>query len=319
MSVGDIMLIDSFITYLRCELNYSAHTVLVYRTDLRQWASFLKNSDDARVSDTTTGDNILDPRLVTTADIRAWIVNMSERKLAIVSIRRKISAVRSFYRFLARTRSINVNPAAEVTLARPPKSLPKFIPQSETNTILDSEYDRDDFISVRDRLILAMLYETGMRAAELINLKDSDVNTRGGELKVLGKRNKERIIPFGEELAEMIERYRRLRAGIALRRDALDSFFITDTGRPIYYAIVNHVVHAQLDGVVHSTRRSPHVLRHSFATDMLNNGADLNAVQKLLGHASLATTQIYTHISYRDLQQNYQLAHPRAQKKGGTP
>ncbi|MDE6131284.1 MAG: tyrosine-type recombinase/integrase, partial [Muribaculaceae bacterium] len=159
-----------------------------------------------------------------------------------------------------------------------------------------------------------MFYTTGMRAAELIGLRDADVDTRRCELKVLGKRNKERIIPFGQELQEMIELYRTLREKEIPGLQA-DEFFVRPDGQPVYYVLVNKAVHSLLDGRVSATKRSPHVLRHSCATDMLNNGADLTAVQRLLGHASLATTQIYTHLSIRDLKNNYKLAHPRAQKQ----
>ncbi|MDE6459066.1 MAG: tyrosine-type recombinase/integrase [Muribaculum sp.] len=182
--------------------------------------------------------------------------------------------------------------------------------------MLDAEIDTDDFNQVRDRLIVDMIYTTGLRASEVTGLLDADIDTARGELKVLGKRNKERIIPFGPELAKMIAQYRNLRAS-TVPPPAADEFFVRKSGEPIYRKLVYNAVHNALSGHTVARRQSPHVLRHSFATDMLNNGADLYSVQQLLGHQSLATTQVYTHITYRELKQNYQQAHPRALKKGG--
>ncbi|MDE6136087.1 MAG: tyrosine-type recombinase/integrase, partial [Muribaculaceae bacterium] len=196
-----------------------------------------------------------------------------------------------------------------------PHPLPSFIRPDETATVLDAGFDPDDFEAMRAHMVMLLLYATGMRASELTGLRDADVDTTRRELKVLGKRNKERIIPFAEEVKQTIEQYRAVRDRIV--GFTPEYFAVRPSGEPLYYGLLNRIVHSQLDGSVHSAKRSPHVLRHSFATDMLNNGADLNAVQRLLGHASLATTQVYTHLSYRDLQNNYQLAHPRAQRKGG--
>ena len=180
----------------------------------------------------------------------------------------------------------------------------------------DDSMALDDFETVRDALIVNMLYTTGMRAAELVDLDDGKVDCLACELKVHGKRNKERIIPFGKELKEMITRYRQIRNSTIGNSAPADPFFVRPDGKRVYYQLVYRVVRRTLSAArVSSSRRSPHVLRHSFATDMLNDGADLTAIQKLLGHNSLATTQRYTHLSYRELQQNYQLAHPRAQKK----
>jgi integrase/recombinase XerC len=313
------MLIESFITYLRCELNYSAYTVLYYKKHLRQWADYIAGASNTLVSTDCTNVEtpVLDPRRITTADIRAWVAALAQDGMAIVSIRAHVSAVRSFYKYLARVHGIDINPAAEVAVARPHKTLPKFIPANETNHILSTPIDTDDFTEARDRLIVDMFYTTGIRASELLGLRDANVDMSRSELKVLGKRSKERIVPFGEELTRQINNYRRLRDNIAIDSSNIGTFFVDINGKPMYYAAINKIVHAALDGNVHCDKRSPHVLRHSFATDMLNNGADISSVQRLLGHVSLATTQIYTHVSYRDLQQNYQLAHPRAQKQGG--
>lgn len=300
------MLLNSFMTYMRCELNFSVHTVSSYKRDLEQWRSWLTNGKI----------DSFDPVKVTTADLRVWLSHLSSTNLTSRSIRRKVQAVRAFYKYLNRYHGLTDNPAAELTLARGEKALPAYIRPSETATIFNADWDHDDFIATRDRLILLMFYSTGMRCSELETLIDANVNTSRGELKVLGKRNKERIIPFGKELSEMIELYRSLRDDLAGYTP--ERFFTRPTGDAMYRKLIYSIVHRQLnDAGVHSSRQSPHVLRHSFASDMLNNGADLNAVQQLLGHESLATTQVYTHITYRDLKLNYQQAHPRALKKGG--
>lgn len=297
------MYIEAFLTYTRCELNYSAHTVLSYRVDLEQWRDWM----------TGGRPDEFNPLDVTTSDLRQWILHLSNDDHDTPrTLRRKAAALRSFYRYLMKTGRIDCNPAADIILAKPGKPLPTFIRPSETKELFDDDFDRDDFIETRDRLISLMLYTTGMRRAELVGLKDVDVDCERGELKVLGKRNKERIIPFGAELNEMITLYRTLR-----RRETIaepEMFFVRPGGLPIYPMLVERVVRNVLTGHAHAARLSPHVLRHSCATDLLNNGADITAVQQLLGHSSLSTTQIYTHLTYRELKQNYQLAHPRAQK-----
>lgn len=300
------MLIDRYLTYLRCELNYSVHTVSSYSRDIRQFADFCSHGDAGQ----------FDPVAVSNSDVRAWLAFLTQKGETRRTLRRKVQSLRSLYRYLMLAGHTGRNPAADISIARPASTLPTFIRTEEINGLLDSPYDTDDLIESRNRLIITLLYTTGMRRAELIGLLDRNIDTVRCELKVLGKRNKERVIPFGDELKTMIEHYRTLRAeaGIA----GAPCLLTRRHGEPLYPKLVNNVVSAALDPKqIHAVKRSPHVLRHTFATDMLNNGADLNAVQQLLGHNSLATTQIYTHISYRELKQNYQLAHPRAQKKGG--
>lgn len=307
------MLIKSFLEYLRCELNHSVCTVLSYQKDLDDWRRFLTGVDwDISGQD----DDGVDPAQVTRADIRAWLADMTERGLAQTTVRRRLSCVRSFYRYLARYHGYTYDPTRDLVLARAAKVLPRFVPQEDTAQILDEPIDHSDFREVRDRLIVELLYATGMRAAELIGLTDVDTDTAQCQLRVIGKRNKERVIPIAPSLASSIDEYRRLRTAVTGTRST-PTLMVRESGEPLYYMMLNRIVHRALDPVAHSAKRSPHVLRHSFATDMLNGGADLDAVQKLLGHASLATTQLYTHISYRELQHNYQQAHPRAIKKGG--
>jgi integrase/recombinase XerC len=307
------MLIEEFIEYLRVELSYSKLTVASYGKILHEWKDFITGD----VNEAEKRE--FDPCSVTSNDIRAWAAQMANNGLSQRTIRWKMSALRTFYNYLCRRHGAKANPAAEVVLAKLPKTLPGFIAENETMAVLDdTTLDRDNFIEFRDYLVVAMFYETGMRAAELLGLKDESVDMSRCEFKVLGKRNKERTIPFGAGMKEMIEHYLSLRAEVLGADCKPEAFFVRESGKGLYYGLVNKIVHAHLDGAVHSSRRSPHVLRHSFATDMLNNGADINAVQRLLGHASLATTQIYTHITYRELLNNYQLAHPRAQSKRRT-
>lgn len=296
--------IKSFLEYIRCELNLSACTVSAYTNDLTEWAKFSTNGhpEDLRPLD------------VTLSDLRVWVAHLGSSGMSRRTVKRKVSALRSFYRYLCARGGATSNPATELTIGRLPKELPVYVRPDELNEVIDSGLDADDFKSVRNQLILMMFYSTGIRCSELMTLRDVDVNTQRGELKVLGKRNKERIVPFGAELADMIERYRELRTcGVGPDGE----FFTRNDGRALYRKAIYNVVHSALKPV-HSRRQSPHVLRHSFATDMLNSGADLNAVRCLLGHESLATTQIYTHVTLSDLQHNYQLAHPRAQRKGGN-
>lgn len=300
-------MIEAFLKYLRNELGLSALTVDAYGRDLHQWAAFA----------TAGGKHELRPETTSVSDLRLWLGRLSLQGVSSRTVRRKIQALRAFFRYMMRIHGMEGNPAAELTVPRQRKQLPVYVRQDETMSMIDTmeSCGQDDVTAVRNALIIDMLYSTGLRCSELIGLKDVDVDTVKCELKVLGKRNKERIVPFGKELSEQIDRYRNLRYGAGLPTDG--PFFVRPDGRPLYRKLVYNVVHKAMEENVHASRMSPHVLRHSFATDMLNNGAQLTSVQQLLGHQSLSTTQVYTHISFRELKQNYQLAHPRAQNKGG--
>ena len=208
------------------------------------------------------------------------------------------------------------NPAADIRLPKVRKTLPSFVRPEEMQRLLEDGFDetKSDFIALRDRLIVEMLYQTGIRRAELVSLTDAAVDNRICEIKVRGKRDKERIVPYGAMLGDMIAAYRRLRDGEVGKTDA---FFVRENGEPLYPGLVYRVVRRALDGEVTLRKRSPHVLRHSFASAMLNNGAGINSVKELLGHSSLASTEVYTHITFAELKQYYKQAHPRALKKGG--
>ena len=291
--------INEFLRYVRTELNYSRHTIKAYGKDLRQFARFLSGEEDRTV----------ELKSIDSTDIRAWIAHMAEKGVGPTSSRRKVQAVRSLYKYLMRKGVVEESPAADIEMARAPRRLPSFVREENMSTLLDGEIDTSDVVAVHDHLIVMMLYETGMRRNELITLKDIWVDTDACELRVLGKRNKDRIIPFGTELAEWIELYRHL------RKEA--GFFTNAKGNSLYPSLVYNVVYNALSSVGGSDKKSPHVLRHSFATAMLNGGARLDSVKELMGHESIATTQIYTHVTLSDLMNNYKLAHPRAQKKGG--
>lgn len=300
------MQIGEFISYLKNELVLADHTVKAYESDLRQWEAFATSGGkmELSVSDTST------------ADLRQWIASLSAHAIGPRSIKRKASALRAFFRFCMRRHGLKSNPADDLLLARSPKSLPSVIKASQTRAILHDAPREDDLIALRDYLIVDMLYETGMRASEIAGLLDCQVNVTGRYLRVVGKRSKERAIPLGDSLAKRIEDYRELRSRF-FPDGASPCFFVGRKGQGIDYKTVLRTVHRALDGRVDCAKRSPHTLRHSFATDMLNAGADLNSVKALLGHASLQTTQIYTHISMSELKHNYEHAHPRALKKGG--
>lgn len=288
---------ESFLTYIRCELNLSARTVLSYTYDLRQWDCFASR---------ILGDSY-DPAKVGVNELRLWIADVVSKGVSMRSVRRKIQTLRAFYTYMMRRRGLGANPASELVPARMPRPLPRTVAPVDTARVLDSDLDTTDFAAVRDRLVVEMLYSTGMRASELTGLRDVDVHDAACELRVTGKRNKERVIPYGDRLQRMITLYRNIRPA------PLDaSFFVRDDGRPLAYRHVNSIVRETFTAV--PSRPTPHFLRHSCATDMLNDGAGLTAVKELLGHASLATTQIYTHLSYSELKHNYELAHPRAKK-----
>ncbi|MDE6040075.1 MAG: tyrosine-type recombinase/integrase [Muribaculaceae bacterium] len=305
------MLYESFYTYLSSEAVKSPHTVTAYTSDIELFRDYL------RVYHRGAAD---DPTAITSHDIRLWLTDLKRQGSATATIVRHLRALRRLFSYLTRFHGVAEDPTVLILAPKLPKELPHYLLESETEQMLDSfmapEADREDFRSVRDGLIVTMFYHTGIRVGELLNLMDRDVDEHKGELKVLGKRNKERIVPFGPELAEMIREYRGVRDSVLGISEPEDPFFIRESGEPLYYELVRRVVRSAMDAQgVRSTKRSPHVLRHSFATDMLNNGADLTAVQKLLGHESLATTQKYTHLTYRELQQNYERAHPRAKQK----
>lgn len=299
------MKINQFLQYLRYERNLSPLTVKAYGDDLHQLSDFL-----------TRGNAEFHHSSVTPSDLRAWMVDLSSRGDSARTVRRKMQAARAFFKWLVKVGEVEANPAADIELAKVPKRLPQYVREEGLNAMLDAPLPDDaDFVEVRNRLILVILYSTGIRRAELIGLLDRNVDTAQCQMKVHGKRDKDRIVPFGEELKMLIERYRRLRADVLPA--GVGELLVTEKGAAMYPSLVYKVVHESLDEAGVKGKKSPHVLRHSFASAMLNNGAEINSVKEILGHESLAATQVYTHITFSELKHNYKHAHPRALKKGG--
>lgn len=298
------MLTDSFLKYLRYERNYSSCTLDAYRRDLDQFEAYLRDESV-----------FFDPKGIDADIVRGWLVSLMENGASTTSANRKLSTLKSFFRYLQKMGEVDANPLRLVTGPKNKKPLPVFVRDSEMEELLQEENFEKDLQGSRTRLILEMLYVTGMRRAELIGLRLSDVDFSLMQLKVSGKRNKQRIIPFAESLKMLIEEYLNFREEICL--NGVDWLFVSDKGEQMPVSAVYKVVRERLASVTSLTKRSPHVLRHSFATSMLNNGAELTAVKELLGHESLASTSVYTHTSFEELKKMYK-AHPRALKKGGS-
>jgi integrase/recombinase XerC len=295
--------VDNFLQYLTHERNLSRRSVALYRHDLAQWSAFL-----------SAGSCQPDWASVTASDIQSWLLERASMGDRPATLRLRLQAIRAFYRYLLRRGTVSANPAASIGLAKLLKPLPAFVREGVVDAVLDAEVDSDDFAQVRDRLIVMLLYETGIRQCELIGLQDAATDTANRQLKVHGKRDKDRIVPFGDELAVAVDHYRTLRSQL---QPECGNLLVTIKGKPLYPSLVYRVVHNSLAAAGGTGKLSPHVLRHTFASVMLNHGAQLNSVKELLGHESLAATQVYTHVTLNELQHNYELAHPRALKKGG--
>ncbi len=291
-----------FVDYLKMEKRYSAHTVRSYANDLGQFKTYLEEN----YSET-------DLLKATFAMVRSWMVALMKEGMSPRSVNRKISSLKSFYNFLKRRGEIDNNPAGRVTGPKIAKRLPQYVQENQLHQLFDTLDEQTGFTDMRDRLILELFYSTGIRRSELIGLADSDVLIEMCAIRVLGKGNKERILPLSPVLMRKITRYLEIRDAHFEVSGELQSLFLTDKGRSLYPKFVYNLVKKYLDTVTTIEKRSPHILRHSFATHMSNNGADLNAIKALLGHASLAATQIYTHNSIEKLKEAYLKAHPRGQ------
>jgi integrase/recombinase XerC len=293
------MMIDQFLDYLRYERNASPQTVQTYEESLRAFDSYL-----------TFRDNGLSIDSVDTDLIRDWMESLMDKGNSASTINKNLSALRSFYRFALKRGLVKKDPAHAVTGPKKSKPLPQFLREGEMDRLLDGlEWD-SSFNNVRARTILILFYETGLRRSELVGLDDKDVDYDAAQLKVTGKRNKQRIVPFGAELAEQLKSYQ------AVRREKFGetcgAMFLSDKGERISGEQVYQIVRKYLSMVTSLKKRSPHVLRHTFATAMLNNGAGLESIKNLLGHASVSTTEIYTHTTFEQLKRIYKEAHPRA-------
>lgn len=294
-----MLLTDSFLDYLRYERNYSDDTVKAYGEDIRQFQEF--GGEDV---------GLQSPSEVVVDVVREWMIHLMNLGYATTSVNRKLSSLRSYYKYLLRKGEVKVDPLRKITGPKNKKNLPVFVKESEINRLLDDEDFGEGFEGCRDHLVIAMFYATGMRLSELIGLDDGDVDFAASVIKVTGKRNKQRLIPFGEELRVEMEAYVKQRdESVPVRSGA---FFVRKTGERLYPNIVRKIVTRNLSKVVTVKKRSPHVLRHTFATSMLNHEAELGAIKELLGHESLATTEIYTHTTFEELKKVYNQAHPRA-------
>ena len=294
------MMINQFLNYLRYERNASPQTVQTYEESLREFESYLSLRDNGLSIEAADADLIRD-----------WMEGLMDKGNTASTINKKLSALRSFYRFALKRKLVAKDPAHCITGPKKSKPLPQFLREGEMDHLLDGlEWDDNKYKDVRARTILLLFYEAGLRRAELIGLNDGDVDFVTGQLKVTGKRNKQRIVPFGKELAEALSDYRTVRDEQGEKNS--DAFFLNDKGDRMTAPQVYGLVRKYLSAVTSLKKRSPHVLRHTFATAMLNHGADLESIKNLLGHESVSTTEIYAHTTFEQLKRIYKEAHPRA-------
>ena len=293
-------LTDSFLDYLLYERNYSLETIKSYREDMLQFEAFLAGESGA-------GKSLAE---VDAREIRAWLAALMDQGRASTTVNRKLSTLHSFYRFLLKRDICRVDPSRKVTGPKNKKKLPVFVKEAEMDKLLDDVSFGEGFEACRDRAIVETFYLTGIRLSELIGLKDEDVDFASMQLKVTGKRNKQRLVPFGDELKKDLQEYVKMRDETVA--GAAKAFFVRKSGEQLYRSIVDNIVKRNLSKVATVQKKSPHVLRHTFATQMLNHDAQLGSIKELLGHESLATTEVYTHTTFEELKRMYNQAHPRA-------
>lgn len=298
-------MIARFLEYIAVEKKYSDKTVRAYGDDLRDFCSYLKID---------IGD--FNPILISESDVKLWMIHLlDEQHFSPRSVKRKLSSLRSFYRFLLRNKVVSKDVTRLIISPKADKPLPVFFKPSEMRLATQNDAKADDFFSVRNCLIVEMLYQTGMRQAEMLGLRDVDVDTRAATVRVFGKRKKERIIPVGESLINQITIYRQFRSELGVQ----EAFFVhadrQGNVRPLSKTILYNIVRAHMGEVSTLKKHSPHVLRHTFATSMLDAGADIRVIKELMGHASLAATEVYTHTTFEQIKRTYNNAHPRALKR----
>lgn len=287
---------NSFLEYLQYEKRFSNHTVLAYSNDLAQFSEYLHKTYE-----------IQELQDINHTVIRSWVVSMMDQKMSPRSVNRKITTLKTFYKFLLRQQVVKENPMLKIQSPKTSKRLPVFVEKDNMNALLDTTEFGSNFEGQRNKLLIEVLYATGIRLSEIINLKQANVNLSSAQLKVLGKRNKERIVPFNDALKQLIKTYLQ-----HPEVKSTDYLFVTKNGKKLYEKFVYRVVNKYLSEVTSIQKKSPHVLRHTFATHMLNNGADLNAIKELLGHANLSATQVYTHNTVEKLKNVHKQAHPKA-------
>lgn len=301
------MLIEEFLSYIRYELNRSQLTAEAYERDINNFADWITNGKKEDFH----------PKSITLSDVRTWLATLAREKLTSTTIRRKAQSLRAFFRFLMKRGLIDVNPTTDLTLPKIPKNLPDVVRAEEIEGVLrlDEEVltlDPDNEHELRDDLIIDILYSLGIRRAELIAISDPDISPSAGEIKIFGKRSKQRIVPVPQTLILKIKRWQDMRDRLWPDLEQPTPLFVVK-GKRISPRQVYDAVHRQLESTG-ARKKSPHALRHSFATSMLNEGADLNSVKEFLGHSSLSTTQIYTHVSFAEMKKAYESSHPRARK-----
>lgn len=294
-------MIPSFLEYISLEKNYSVHTIKAYKNDLNSFKDFIKKTYDQ--------DNIVE---VHYPQIRTWVVSLVNSKVTNKTINRKISALKSYYKFLQKTKQVEVNPLIKHRVLKIAKKVQIPFTAKEIDTVIGGFQDNGDFTYIRNKLMVELFYSTGIRRAELINIKEQDVSFSNKTIKILGKRNKERFVPLLSSVKETLTKYMESKKEFS---KGLDVLFITKKGNKIYETLVYRVINTYFSQVSSKVKKSPHILRHSFATHLLNEGADLNSVKELLGHSSLASTQVYIHNSLEAIKQTYNRAHPRSVKK----
>ena len=291
--------VDKFLDYLSSELNRSQQTVESYRDDLKHFEKFAKDLSDSFSWETVDSDMVRD-----------WMESMMDKGNSAATVSRRLSALKTFYRFALARHYVESDPVYSIKGPKKEKPLPQFVKESEMDELLDRQAWGDDYNNVRARTIIILFYETGMRLSELVNLDDKDVNFVTSEIKITGKGNKQRIVPFGDELKNTLLEFRRLRdASVEVKTPAL---VVSDKGTRMSPSKVQDIVRSNLSRVCSLKKKSPHVLRHSFATAMLNHHVGIENLKKLLGHARLSTTEIYTHTTFEQLKRVYNEAHPRA-------
>ncbi|HEY4327336.1 MAG TPA: tyrosine-type recombinase/integrase [Mucilaginibacter sp.] len=303
------MFTERFIRYIKFEKRYSPHTVSAYQSDLHQFVAFLNNPEKKVPAPPPV---ITHPSEISHYHIRNWMVDLMNQQVIARSINRKIATLRKYFKFLLQEGIIEVNPASKINTPKIPKNLPVIVEDVKLAKMLDdNDVFGNDFKGTRDKLIIEMLFGTGMRLSELLGLKETDINVYEGTVKVLGKRNKERIIPVNSELKQLMAEYIELKKNQNFGNNSL-TLIVTDKGANAYAKLIYLTVQKYLSYISTQDKKSPHVLRHTFATSLLNRGADLNAIKELLGHANLSATQIYTHNSVERLKSIYKQAHPKA-------
>ncbi len=295
-------MVEAFLNFLQYEKNYSGHTIASYRNDLVEWGDYLC------VNEKGVGDES-----VTFQDVRMWMLELTEGGCKASTINRKLSALKSFYKFHNAAGTINYNPMVKIISPKKDKKVPVFFREKDLENLLHVKENCCTFEDIRDILIIEMFYQTGIRTSELRTLKRKDVDIDARVLKVLGKGNKERMIPFGDDLKDKIKEYLNV---MSVEVDvSTDKLFVLASGKEMYAGKIYSIVKNNMSLVSTMKKRSPHVLRHTFATTMLNSGADINAIKNILGHESLDATQVYTHATFEKLHNIYEQAHPRALKK----